>query len=74
MFRLRGIKKREKLWSRHAAGDAVHAEAIRSGSSSPRQSPAEILWAPQTPPGPETLLQQVYIYVGSHTSVTVLKD
>lgn len=58
---------REKLHSRHRASDAVWVEAVQSGSSSPRQSPAEILQTPQTPPGSETLLQQVYIHVGSHT-------
>lgn len=67
MLFLHRVCNREELQSRRAADDAVGAKAIRSRWSSPRQSPAEILRAPKTPPGAETLLQQVYIHVGSHT-------
>lgn len=67
MLFLHRVCNREELQSWRAVDDAVGAKAIRSRGSSPRQSPAEILRAPKTPPGAETLLQQVYIHVGSHT-------
>lgn len=56
---------REALLSRRAAGGAVRAEAVPTGSLPPRQSPAEVLRAAQTPPGAEALLQEVLDHVGT---------
>lgn len=59
--------RREEMQSRHTAGDAFWTEAVRSGSSSPRESPAQVLRAPETLSGSETLLPQVHVYVGPHS-------